>query len=113
MRQLEENSQIHISAPTTERYLGGKQKLRITVYDDIGVEPTDLLLSHPWGQLQSTLATYGDIRQNLRPKEICAGSRQRTLHRLRLGVFAADCDTETGSGYWPDNTERPLETPIC
>jgi len=33
----------HVSIQTTERYLGCKQKLRIAVNDNLGIEPTETL----------------------------------------------------------------------
>ena len=33
----------HVSIQTTERYLGCKQKLRIAVNDDLGIEPTSAI----------------------------------------------------------------------
>ena len=34
---------VHVSRQTTERYLGCKQKLRIAVNDNIGIEPTETI----------------------------------------------------------------------
>jgi len=41
-RELEQMQFLlgHISVQTTERYLGGKQRIRSAVNDHIGIEPT-------------------------------------------------------------------------